>query len=270
MNDQSLILTVHNKGFLIDRVLNAIKEKSVGLYELIVVLDGCTDSSEEKVLSFRDSNPQMKINIIYTPDVFETKANNAALREVNSDIAIIIQDDMIVNEDGWNQRLVKPFKAFDDVFAVTSRCAHNWEINADSKHIHTNTTNNYEWSDILNHVDHADSKTIDRNTFAIRQCVNRGPLALNYADMKELDFFDELFAPQDMDDHDLCFRLRERFDKVVGCYWIDCLCMPEWGGTRINGAQAAWSLEANQKNTRIVYDRHKNKIIDKIVENRAL
>ena len=45
----SIILTVYNKGWLIDKVIQGIKDNTVGEYELIVVVDGCTDNSEEVV-----------------------------------------------------------------------------------------------------------------------------------------------------------------------------------------------------------------------------
>ena len=48
--DHSIILTVHNKGWLIEKVIQNIYKNTVGSYELIVVLDGCTDNSEEIVL----------------------------------------------------------------------------------------------------------------------------------------------------------------------------------------------------------------------------
>jgi glycosyltransferase involved in cell wall biosynthesis len=267
-NSQSIILTVHNKDFLIDNVLNAIKKNTTGQYELIIVLDGCTDNSKTIVDNFKKNNKNIKINILETPDVYEIMANNAGLRVCNSEIAILIQDDVIVNEEGWNHRLTKPFRTFDDVFAVTANCAHNWEFNPNSKHILTNVNNNYEWSDIINHIDHANRNTISRDTFGIRQCANRGPLALNYSDIKSLGFFDESFYPTYMDDHDLCFRMSDKFNKVVGCYWIDFISDLAWGGSRISGTDAGWVLEANQKNTRVVYSRHQDKIKNKIIENR--
>jgi len=269
INKHSIILTVHNKGYLLPQVLNGIKINTVGDYELIVVLDGCLDNSKEIITFFKDDNPNINIIVIETPDVFETKANNAGLKLATGDIAIIIQDDMVINEQGWNHRLTKPFRDFDDVFAVTANCAHNWEINQNSKHILSTENNGYEWSDILRHVDHANRNTIPRNVFAIRQCVNRGPLAFNYSDIKSLGFFDEAFAPLDMDDHDLCFRMFEKLNKVVGCYWIDYISEPSWGGTRVNGQTADWQLLSNQKNTRIVFERHNNKIKNKIIENRV-
>jgi glycosyltransferase involved in cell wall biosynthesis len=267
-NNQSIILTIHNKDFLIANVLNAIKKYTIGQYELIIVLDGCTDNSESIVYEFKKSNQDIKINILETPDVYEIMANNAGLKASNSEIAILIQDDVIVNEDGWNHRLTKPFRTFDDVFAVTANCAHNWEFNPNSKHILTNVNNNYEWSDIINHVDHANKNTISRDTFGIRQCANRGPLALNYSDMESLNFFDETFYPTYMDDHDLCFRMQEKIGKVVGCYWIDFISDNSWGGSRISGTDAGWVLEANQKNTRTVFSRHENKIKNKIIQHR--
>ena len=43
----SIILTVHNKDYLIKSVIEAIYQYTVGDYELIVVLDGCTDNSAQ-------------------------------------------------------------------------------------------------------------------------------------------------------------------------------------------------------------------------------
>lgn len=266
--NNSIVLTVHNKGFLIGSVLESIKKNTTGLYELIIVIDGCTDNSKIIIDDFCKKNKNIKTIIIETPDIFETKANNVGLSMVNSEIAIIVQDDMILNEYDWNKRLTKPFYDFDDVFAVTANCAHNWVINPSSKHINSDVDNDYEWSDILFHVDHANRNTIGRDIFGIRQSVNRGPLALNYADLKKLNFFDEQFAPLDMDDHDLCYRMMREIGKVVGCYWIDYISKPEWGGTRIDGRPAPWQLMANQKNTKIVYDRHKELIKNKIINNR--
>ena len=45
----SIILTVHNKGWLIGDVIQGIKDNTVDEYELIVVVDGCSDESETVV-----------------------------------------------------------------------------------------------------------------------------------------------------------------------------------------------------------------------------
>ena len=99
----SIILTVHNKGWLIDKVIQGIKDNTVGEYELIVVVDGCTDNSEEVV---KNNVQDIKnYTVLFAPNVFETKANNIGLREAVGDKVIIVQDDMIIKEFGWNMRM---------------------------------------------------------------------------------------------------------------------------------------------------------------------
>jgi glycosyltransferase involved in cell wall biosynthesis len=252
----SIILTVHNKDWLIGKVISAIYKHTLDPFELIVVLDGCTDNSKDEVLKYIDSDNSY---VFETPDVFETKANNVGLNFAEGDYSIIIQDDMIINETGWDQRLKKPF-VFDDVFAVTARTAHNWEFNPNTKDLYSEEDADDHWSDILFHTDHAHRHTISRDVFAIRSSVNRGPLMLDNSVLEKLNYLDESYSPQDMDDHDLCYRAYSELNKVCGCYWIDFISDDSWGGTRINGSPAPWLLKANQKNTKIFYSRHKELI----------
>ena len=252
----SIILTVHNKEWLISKVISAIYKHTIGPFELIVVLDGCTDKSKQEV--FKYINPSNTL-VLETPDVFETKANNVGLKAAKGDCSIIIQDDMIINETGWDSRMRKPFQ-FDDVFAVTARTAHNWIFNPNTKDLNLDYNPNDHWSDILIHTDHAHKGNISRDTFAIRSSVNRGPLILDNSVIRELGYLDETYSPQDMDDHDLCYRAYSKLGKVCGCYWIDFISNDSWGGTRINGSPAPWLLEANQKNTKIFYNRYKELI----------
>ena len=253
----SLILTIHNKDFLVPTSLEKIRKHTRGSYELIVVLDGCSDNSENFVLEFRRNNPALSIKVEYAGDVFETRANNIGLKRAEGDFVIIIQDDMIVNEDDWNGRLIRPFAAFDDVFAVSANCAHNWVFNPDSRHLHLKENLRDCWSDIIDHVDHAGKHWgLARDVFAVRQCANRGPLAIDHADLVAMDYFDEVFAPLCMDDHDLCFRAKKKLGKVVGCHWIDFISDFSWGGTHGPTGHKDWFYEANHKNTRIVWERH--------------
>lgn len=259
----SLILTVHNKDFILLKVLESIKKYTTNNYELIVVLDGCSDASESILDNFIGENKSLKIKKIYTPDVFETKANNAGLKEAVGDKVIIIQDDMIINEDDWNIRLQKPFDEFNDVFAVTASSTFNYRFNQSSKHIQLKPEVDREigdcWSDIFTYESHINrSQGLSRNIFAVRNNVCRGPLMIDHADLVKLNYFDEIFEPQDQDDADLCYRAFKELGKIVGAYWIDYISDISWGGTRPDGNNpASWLLKAHHKNTRIVFDRHK-------------
>jgi len=263
----SIILTVHNKDYLIENVIRGIYENTVGDYELIVVLDGCTDNSASVVESVVND----KTTVIETPDVFETKANNAGLKFAEGDYAIIVQDDIIVREPGWNLRMMEPFEVFDDVFAVTANTAHNWVPNPHSIHLGMKEDLDSCWCDILHHTDHAQRRNTPRNEFAVRATANRGPLIIDMSGLRKLNYFDEEFAPQDMDDHDLMFRMHKELNKVCGCYWIDFESRDEWGGTRVSGSVAPWLLKANQKNMKLFYQRHKDLIdMDYNNENRVI
>lgn len=272
-DSSSIILTVHNKDFLLEESLRRIKELTSKPYELIIIIDGCSDKSLEIATRFKSKNPKIKTIVEETPDIFETKANNVGCKLATGDYIFIVQDDMLINEKSWNQRLLKPFRAFGDVFAVSANCAHNWVFNPNSIHLNMEENLDNCWCDILKHVDHAGRPwNLPRNVFAVRQCVNRGPLVINHEDLKHLGYFDESFAPLDMDDHDLCFRMKKELNKVVGCYWVDFTSNFAWGGTHNpNGTHKDWFYISNHKNTKMVWNRH-SEIINNTrkLENREL
>ena len=74
--------------------------------------------------------------------------------------------------------------------------------------------------------------------------------------MEKLGYFDEIFSPQDMDDHDLHYRAKKILGKITGLYWIDYICDNQWGGTRENGITKQWMLDSNHKNQKIILERH--------------
>lgn len=267
----SINLTIHNKDFLIENVLNSIKNLTHNEYEIIVVLDGCTDNSETIVNNFFEKNKTIAHKILYAPNVFETKSNNLAAKNSSGEYIIIVQDDMIVNEKNWDQRLLKPF-IFDDIFAVTARTAHNWVINKNSIHINDKFDRDDCWSDVINHIEHANINNLGRDNFGIRSCVNRGPLAIKKNIFNAMGGFDEEFCPQDSDDHDLCYRTYKKMGMLCGCYPINYISQDEWGGTRSGGQTKPWMLKANQKNSKILFNRHKEMMLDstRIIENRKL
>ena len=272
MKTDSIILTIHNKEWLIQECIRRIFRNTTSNVELIIIFDGCTDKSEEKVNEILFETPN-NFSIIKqtTPDIFETKANNVGMKMAQGDFLIIVQDDMLIDEYDWNLRLRKPTIEYNDVFAVTSRTAHNWIYNPNNQHEFLKENLDSCWCDILIHTDHANSSNIDRNIFAIRDSVNRGPLLLKHDIVEKLNYLDEDFSPLDMDDHDLCYRAFKNLGMKSGCYWIKYLSEDSWGGTRINGSPAKWLLKSNHKNTKLVWERHKDCIQgNKHNENRLL
>jgi glycosyltransferase involved in cell wall biosynthesis len=245
----SCVLTIHNKEDLIERVCSGINNNLSELTkEIIIVLDGCVDRSEEIVRDlFKNSNK--KITYVYTDDVFELKANNAGLKNVTTNYALLIQDDMVINENEFDKRMLKPFIEFSDVFAVTAQTAHNNRI----------------FNDILHATDSVDRRyDYPRDMFGIREIANRGPLMYNYNDLVKLNFFDEYLAPNSYDDHDLSYKAYRDLNKVSGLYWIDYESRSEWG----TGRQKNQNIhqEAHVRNSRIIMDRYSD-LLTGIIKN---
>jgi glycosyltransferase involved in cell wall biosynthesis len=235
----SILLTVHDKEFLIERVCQGIiNNVSESVDQIILVFDGCKDRSEELAKPIINKFNK-KVNYLYADDVFETKANNVGLKEVTSDYVIIIQDDMVVREKDFDKRMMEPFKTFSDVFAVTSFRAHNDRVFN---------------GDMINHTDVIDGKWgYPRDKFGVREIANRGPLMYDFNDVVKLNYLDEVFSPQTYDDHDISFRAWSELGKVSGLYWIDWFSDLNWGTTRIKSQPII--QEANRKNEIIISQR---------------
>lgn len=276
----SLILTVHDKEFLIEQVVSGLIENaSTAVRELIVVFDGCNDASEAKFDNYVKTSSRADIDIVklHTPDVWETKANNVGLKQSTCEYSIIIQDDMVVTERDFDSRLKKPFHAFEDVFAVTARTAHN-DVIKDGELWYTDRIGREnprgakepKWIKKLKKTFHYKSRP-RRELFGVRDVVNRGPLMLDNERLHALGYLDEAFAPLDLDDHDLCFRAYKKHGWVCGSYVIGYDSDLDWGQTRSNPKSHQVWLESHRKNARILMERHSAAMLgSKHNENRVL
>jgi len=249
MNTITCLLTVHNKQDMIKEVcLGVINNISNLTNKIIIVLDGCNDNSE-KIINEVMLNTSVPVKYVHTNDVFELRANNEGLKHVTSDYVILIQDDMIIKEKNFDERMLKPFLVFDDVFAVTSQTAHNNKINGGG----------------IIATDLADRKMgHSRDLFYVREIANRGPLMYKYSDVKQLGFFDEHLAPNSYDDHDISYRAYKELKKVSGLYWIDYDSEPEWG----TGRQKNQNIhrDAHTRNSKIVLERHRD-VMGGVIKN---
>ena len=252
----SCLLTIHNKEFLIERVVSSlISNLSEETNQIIVVFDGCTDNSEQLTKAILNNVTDKKIDYVYTDNVFETKANNAGLKLVQNDYVVMLQDDMVVNEKNFDLRMLEPFLKFNDVFAVTSFVAHNNIYNESTRQI--------------NYIDIASKDNSDRDIFYAREYANRGPLMYDFRDVVKLNYLDEYFAPQNYDDMDISMRAFKELGKVSGLYWIDYTSDPNWGTTR----QKNQSLHNDLVyiNAAKILEKHKDLLYgSKFVENRKM
>jgi glycosyltransferase involved in cell wall biosynthesis len=241
-------LPIHNQQDIIDMVLRGIYCNSSSLVkEVIILLDGCTDLTPEIVKSFLDSpsdRPGIPTRILHAPDVFEVIANNICLKASTQPYTILVQDDMVIQELGWDVRLIKPMLVWNDVIAVSARAAHNNEVSGENM-IHANMVG-WEYTGQ------------ERDKFYIRDSCNRGPLALRMDMVRELNYLDEIYSPLGWDEHDLCMRAYAYGKWKSGVYHINYRSDLSWGTTRKTSAsiqQSAWS-----RNVKIFIERYRNQM----------
>jgi glycosyltransferase involved in cell wall biosynthesis len=257
----SINVTVYNKESLIRRVLLAIELFTESPHEIVIVLDGCKDKSEEVVNNFFELNRYIPHKILHADNVFETKANNIAAKNSSGDYIIIVQDDTLVNEWGWDRRLIAPMLKYDDVVSVSGNCAHDWAYNPNNKAEKLDYFPDNWWCDILIPTNIVFRTEAPRNVFTVRMSSNRSPLAINHKDLEALGYFDEAFAPQQDDDHDFHYRAYEQLGKVTGICPVEIISKPEWGSTR-NQGELPWLLKATHKNQKLMWARHKELILN--------
>jgi len=267
----TIVITVHNKEKTIVKILQGLV-LTVSHYtkDFIVVLDGCTDSSNILVSKFIDSRigSDEKWQVIYTDDVWETKANNAGLKSVETDYVTIVQDDMWIKESDWDAKLLKVIIS-NEVFAVSGRAAHNISIKEGNFHVVDSVGREYPlgsrtWQGkvVARVMRLLGLKFLYRycNYTSIRLVANRGPLILRMSELRELEFLDERYAPFELDDIDLCCRAYKRFGKPSACCPI---YYREIGGSKkTSSLSRIESLNAIRKNTVLLKTDHYDLFVD--------
>ncbi len=219
-----IVLSIYNQEKLIERVLYGIFINTTTPFNLILVFDGCTDRTEKRALSYIGRyRPKIlkKIIIDHAPNVYETRANNIGFKKATEKYIITLQDDMIIDEYGWERRLTYPLRKFDDVLAVSSRTAQDIGLMED-----------FESQEYFTHQASREFGSLSRDIFAVRDTINRGPVAFNMEYLRDINYLNEDYAPSDLDDADLCLRAWKEKSLRCGAYWINYISRLEWGKAR--------------------------------------
>jgi glycosyltransferase involved in cell wall biosynthesis len=221
-------MSIFNKDNILELILKSLFENTSNFVnEYIFILDGCTDTSEQILKTcIQDKTQQdnrFTYNILYTPDVFEIKSNNAGLKICKNEYAIIVQDDMQIMEKNWDLHLLKPMLQYDDIWAVTARTSCSLGLDG-------------TWYNIIEGpVGHNYGKptTLSRNIAYVGQVVNRGPLLVKISIMKDVGYFDEtLPGCIGCDDVDICLKVYIKYKYRCCSYYIHYNSPLTWGSTR--------------------------------------
>lgn len=225
----SIVIPVFNQEDIIIDNLKSIINNTINNFEIIIILDYCFDNTEKNVLDFletyqntKDDFIQIKIYKNEFIPLFETKCDNIGFKNSVGKYCLEIQADMKMTEMGYNLHLTKPFLLYDNIIAVSGRCAHNLFSGGGIGKLGRTIENN------INDLN------LNKNKFYVYETCNRGPLLLDRKKLEELNFLNEDEYFLDNSDHDLMARAYLQKKYICGYVPIDFYAPLVLGSTRNN------------------------------------
>lgn len=222
----SIITPVYNQEDIIVRNIKSYINNTNDNFEIIIILDSCSDNTKENVLNFFKTFKCVNTNFIQiqiletTEPLFETKCDNIGFKLAQGKYLLEIQADMEMTQRGYNAHLTKPFNLLTNVIAVSGRCAHNLYRGGGVGKLGRSIEQNI------------DQLKIERNIFYTYETCNRGPLLLDKDKVIELNYLDEENYFLDNSDHDLMARAYMLKKYICGYVPIDFNAPLENGSTR--------------------------------------
>jgi GT2 family glycosyltransferase len=249
----SAVLPIHDKEQILAGTLRLIDRALVayGNADLCVILDGCTDRSEEIVRRFFSDRDDYPVEILTTPDIFEVRTNNLGLRRAAGRYAMVLQDDNFIYDRNCILEAVTFMEKSRRAVIVGGLAGVNFyprgtrglegpgEIKMDDDETY--------WRQDAD----TDPALSDR-IFQVDACM-RGPLFFSKAFLDEYGYLDEAYAPLYSDDMDICFRAASLGHKVY-CILVGA----ENDSLTVRGydpEKARWLGEVVRRNSELFYGR---------------
>ena len=210
-------LCVHNKNKTIGNLISGWSKaaKLTDNTSITVIDDGSTDLSANSIRdALKNSSGFQENKLLFMPDVFEVKSNNAAILATQADYHIIVQDDNhIVNYDLLPEMLALADKS-RNIAALGGLAGANFYPLAKTCSQHVpgqHACGEYE------HYWRQDQETDVEflNRYFEVDAVMRGPLLMSNKALVALGILDESYAPLYMDDVEWCARARSKQWRVV-------------------------------------------------------
>jgi glycosyltransferase involved in cell wall biosynthesis len=225
----SLVMPIHNQAGIVKNILTSLVINTLGSYEMILILDGCRDSTRQEVLDWiRETSRPANLYKIYVHEnptgIFETSCDNQGFVISRGEFIVEIQADMQMLTMGYNLALAVPMVLFEDLIAVSGRCCHGLNVKTPSHNVgkvgmKTDTPHGLPSFDWFNRV-------------VLSHTVNRGPLALRRSMVEQLGYLDEEHYVLGNDEHDLFSRAWVGRQWRTGFVPVEVYSPQHWGSTR--------------------------------------
>jgi glycosyltransferase involved in cell wall biosynthesis len=219
----SIVVPVYNQERIIINNLNSIIENTTEKrFELIIIIDACSDTSEARIREWSAQSPLLVRLLVLksTAPLFETSADNLGFYHSRGEYFLEIQADMCITEQGYNMKLLQPFLMDPTILGISGRYCCNF-------------THSVGYGKPGRSVLRTNAELgLDDTYYYINNTCIRGPLLLHGAKLKELGYLDEVNYFLDDSDHDLFARAYLQKGWICGYVPVDVTSPLEDGSTR--------------------------------------
>ena len=199
----SILLSTHYAAGALNRSLPLLLGNARAPFELLIMLDQTRDESLRVIKRhYYASNLSHHLRV-WQSDVplWEARGEAWLMRHATATHYFIsVQPDHLITEPGWDRALVRPFEQYDDVFAVSARCAHDAPTVGGGKGGGSKVGRC--GADVFEPYAELPSQA----TFHVRDTCNRGPLAWHANRTRQVGYLNFGLYIMDDSDHDINCR----------------------------------------------------------------
>lgn len=227
------IIPIFNKEDILPMTLEGVDRCASRNARIFTVIDGCTDRSEQVVDDFKRKTGRDVVKI-HMPDVHMLRSVNAALKCVEQGFSVIMQDDIILEDEKFEEKISALYQNMGDRLGVVSlRLAANVEPTPFLSRFTMRSISPMirECNFIKNIADTQSYDTGELESFYPRIGAINGPNVIPWYVREKIGLLDEGLAPYGYDDPEYCLRAMKA-GFVNGLFPLKYKSDVDWGGTR--------------------------------------
>lgn len=269
------IVPIFNKEDVLPQTLAGIENAASSESEIVLIVDGCTDRSEQIVDEFI-KNSSHKARKILMPNVHMLLSVNAGLATVTSGFTIIMQDDIVLQDVDTEKKVAELYKKEGDKLGVISfRYGADLQPTSLLTSIRNNRNVKYKGKNIFSKFgslfntmienvniiqspdDNANFEQGKYDTYYEKMCAINGPNVVPWTVLSKLGKLDENIAPYGYDDPEYCLRsLKAGFKN--GLFPVKYLSEDGWSGSSRSKEYKENATRIITKSRIYVWNKHKD------------
>ncbi len=263
------VVPIYNKEDVLPDTLEGIDKCASSYSKIILVVDGCTDNSENIVDSFIKNSSHIveKINM---PNVHMLLSVNAGLERVNEGFSVIMQDDIILEDIDLERKVIELYeRKISQIGVISFRYGSNVKPMS-----MINKIRNYTISNMIEEVDfikgpddYADYIEGEYGKFYPRMSSINGPNIIPWHLLSRIGKFDANLAPYGFDDPEYCIRSL-KLGFINGLFPIKYTSEIEWGGTRRSKSFYKIAAQIHKRNKKYIYKKHEAFLLNYLKNNK--